>query len=142
MTYMFFLRCMMYGMFWSHIINIPPLYKGCAVIFFLFFVFCVFGFHVFSMLFWCVHFILLHFLVRFQRFLRFCGLFLSIRYAFCYIPCSCFADVTCFFNLTLASLHFEFAIMFYSFEILRSFLSFGYILLSFWQVLGRFNVCI
>ena len=68
------------------------------------------------MLFWYFPFILLHFLVCFLRFLRFCGLFLSIRYAFCYIPCSCFAHFTCFFNFMLVSLHFAIS----CFAILRS----------------------
>ena len=81
---------------------------------------------------------------QFQRFLRFCSLFLSIRYAFCYIPCSCFADFTCFFNFTFVSLHF--ATMLYDFEILRSFLFnwlyVALISLYFVQVLYRFDVFI
>ena len=85
--------------------------------FFCFFVFCL-VFNVCSLLFWYVPFILLHDLVSFQRFPPFCGLFLSIRYAFCYIPCSCLPDFAWFFNSMLASL--DFATMFYKLEILRS----------------------
>ena len=51
---------------------------------------------------------------QFQCFLRFCCLFLSIHYTFCYIPSSCFADFTCFFNLRL---FLYFAIMSCNFEI-------------------------
>ena len=51
----------------------------------------------------------------FFGFVVFSCLFLSIRYTFCYIPCSCFADFTCFFNFTVVSLHF--AIMSCNFEI-------------------------
>ena len=73
-----------------------------------------------SLFFWYVPIILLHFPVSFRCFLRFCGVpFFSIRYAFCYIPCNCFAHFMCFFTFSLVSLHF--AIMFHNFEILRSF---------------------
>ena len=74
-----------------------------------------FVFHVFSLCFLYVPWILLRFLVSFQCFLRLCGLFLSIRCTFCCIPSSCFADFTSFFNFTFVPLHF--AIMFCNFEI-------------------------
>ena len=62
-----------------------------------------------------------HFLISFQRFLRFCGLF---RDAFCCIPC----DFTCSFNF-----RFFPSILLLCFTILRFcvFLSIGYMLLSF-----------
>ena len=47
-------------------------------------------------MFWYFPFTLLHVLVSFQCFLRFCGLFP----VFCCVPCSCFADFTFFFNFT------------------------------------------
>ena len=62
-------------------------------------------FHLFSLFFFLnIPFILLRFLLSFQYFLRLCGLFLSIRCTVCYIPCSCFADFTFFFNFTFAIL--------------------------------------
>ena len=100
---------------------------------------CLFDFFfVCSLFFLYVPFILLQvrFLVSFQCFLRFGGLFLPIRYTFCYIPCS-FADFTCFFNFTLVSLHF--AIMSCNFE---SFLSIGYMLVSFRYISCRLYIYI
>lgn len=44
-----------------------------------------FGFPCVVHVFFCIF--LLHFLVSFQRFLGFCGLFRSLRYALCDIPC-------------------------------------------------------
>ena len=101
-----------------------------------------FGFSsVFLVLLLYFPFILLRFLPIFQCFLQFCGLFLSIRYTFCCILCSCFADFTCFFNSTFDSLHFAMMSC-----ILKPFpfnwLYVGLISLYFVQVLYRFNVFI
>lgn len=91
--------------------------------------FCV----CFSVCFPCFFGMFLSFILLFQRFLRFCGLFLSIRYA----------DFTCFFSFTLVSLHLLlFSIVF---RFCGRFLSIGYMLfvsLYFVQALCRFNVFI
>ena len=57
------------------------------------------GFSRVSVVFLYFPFIFLHCLVSFQRLLRFCGFFLAIRHVFRYIPCSCFANFTCFDKL-------------------------------------------
>ena len=99
--------------------------RGAMLILF----FCV----CFSVCFPCFFGMFLSFILLFQRFLRFCGLFLSIRYA----------DFTCFFSFTLVSLHLLlFSIVF---RFCGRFLSIGYMLLVslyFVQALCRFNVFI
>lgn len=84
-------------------VYLKPIQKS-AMLFLDFFVFMdVFGLFWFFMCFrrfWLYFlFIFLHLLVSFQCFLWFCGFFLAIRYAFRYIPCTCFANFTCFYNL-------------------------------------------
>lgn len=58
---------------------VPRDSPGMGAMLICFFFFFVLVFHVFFCIF------LLHFLVRDQRFLRFCGLFRSLRYALCAI---------------------------------------------------------
>ena len=102
---------------------------------------------VFNLLFFLYFpFILLPFLLGFQCFLRFCGLFLSIRYTFCivvlysvYIAASQIASVSSILRLFLSILLSCLAI---SKSFSFNWLYVGLILLYFVQVLHIFNVFI
>ena len=87
-----------------------------------------FGFPCCSLLFWYVPFILLHVLVSLQRFLRFCGLFLATRYAFCYVAVSLISRGPSILCLFLSILLLCFTILrFYSLFLSIMLLSFRYI---------------
>lgn len=120
-------------------VNFGIFFEGCVW-------FCLFGFPCLFLVFWLVPFILLHVLVSFQHFLPLYGLFLSIRYAFCYIPCSfsqISVDFRCFFNFMLVSLEFCGVLQAWDFAVSSfNWLSAALISLYILQVLCRFNAFI